>query len=71
MCSGAHMNGRKSYDEHTFRKSKAANTDLRPPMHFWGIYPENEFKSHEAMVKIKLKPSLKIYNAFMHQNAYS
>jgi hypothetical protein len=53
-------------DSRILRMSRAAGADLRPLIHFWGIYPEDNAALEEAMTKEGLKPSPLIYDRLLY-----
>lgn len=53
-------------DLYTLRLSEQAGVDLRPLIHFWGIYTQNNEKSDADMKAKDLKPSRKIYDLLVN-----
>ncbi len=53
-------------DNRILRLSKAAQVDLTPLIHFWGIPPENPAELKQAIQKAGLQPSPAIYNQLIH-----
>ncbi len=58
-----------STDSLLLNLSKAVGKDVRPLLHFWGIYPENATTLGNAIATAGLTPSLEIYNALLHYKA--
>jgi hypothetical protein len=54
--------GGYSNDEISMRLSKAADVDLRPLLHFWGIPPQNADALEASVAAEKLPASAKIYD---------
>jgi autotransporter-associated beta strand protein len=55
-----------STDGQILRLSKAVGKDVRPLLHFWGIYPSNATTLSNNIAAAGLTPSLEIYNALLH-----
>ena len=53
-------------DSRILRLSKAANADLTPLIHFWGVPPEEPDKLKAQMAEAGLKPSKAIYDRLLH-----
>jgi hypothetical protein len=53
-------------DDRILRLSIAAEADLRPLIHFWGIHPENPTKLEQAIKAKNLQPSSLICNRLYH-----
>ena len=53
-------------DSRILRMSKAADADLAPLIHFWGIHPEDPAALKEAMAEAGLRPSPLIYDRLVH-----
>lgn len=67
-----YMNGieyetnRDPVDSRILRLSQAANADLTPLIHFWGIQPENPKALVNEMRRARLSPSREIYDRLNH-----
>ena len=53
-------------DSRILRMSKAANADLTPLIHFWGVPPEAPDTLKTQMAQAGLKPSQAIYDRLLH-----
>jgi hypothetical protein len=58
--------GLSPVDSRILRLSKAADADLRPLIHFWGVHPTDPVKLSDALQAAGLKPSAKIYDRLQH-----
>ncbi len=56
----------KDTDRYTVRMSEAANADLRPLMHFWGIPTVDVAGTNQQLAQAGVLPSAMIYDALMH-----
>ncbi|MGJ8652438.1 MAG: M60 family metallopeptidase [Opitutaceae bacterium] len=56
-------------DNRILRMSIAANADLTPLIHFWGIQPENPKALADEMRRAKLSPSREIFDRLNHYKA--
>ncbi len=52
----------KNIDSRIIRMSVAAQADLRPLFHVFGILPQDSIMVQDTMVQLGIKPSLAIYN---------
>lgn len=53
-------------DDRIYRMSKAANIDLRPLFHFWGIHPEEPSNLQSLIEAANLPASSKIYDRLVY-----
>jgi hypothetical protein len=53
-------------DSRILRMSKAANVDLTPLIHFWGVHPEDPDALKAQIAQAGLKPSSAIYDRLLH-----
>jgi len=58
-----------STDSLILNLSKAVGKDVRPLLHFWGIYPVNAATLNTAINAAGLTPSTEIYNALLRYKA--